>query len=56
LLYALSGPAIWLWGRLRRGGGSSHPDRPELSEDARREVLSPLPPPPSPPDDIPYRR
>ncbi|MES1245251.1 MAG: CDP-diacylglycerol--serine O-phosphatidyltransferase [Acidobacteriota bacterium] len=55
VLYALSGPAVWLWGRLRRGGGPSHPDRPDLpGEEPRSEVLSPLPPPP--PDDIPFRR
>lgn len=55
VLYALSGPAVWLWGRLRRGD----PGRPDLPEETPGEILSPLPPmpqPPSPPDDIPYRR
>jgi CDP-diacylglycerol--serine O-phosphatidyltransferase len=54
MLYALSGPAVWLWGRLRRGSGSgsSHSDRPDLPEEPRTEPL----PPPVPPDDLPYRR
>ena len=51
VLYALSGPALWLWGRLRRGG----PTRPDLPEDTRSELPQP-PPPPPPRDDIPYRR
>lgn len=51
VLYALSGPAVWLWGRFRRGG----PPRlaPDSPEETRSEIL---PPPPPPPDDIPYTR
>jgi hypothetical protein len=54
LVYALSGPAIWLWGRFRRGGPTRlAPLATDTPEDARSEIL----PPPSPPrDDIPYRR
>jgi CDP-diacylglycerol--serine O-phosphatidyltransferase len=56
VVYALSGPAIWLWGRLRRGGSA----RPEIPEDTRSEIpqppLPPIQPPPPPHDDIPYRR
>jgi CDP-diacylglycerol--serine O-phosphatidyltransferase len=56
VVYALSGPALWLWGRLRRGGPTRlaplAPLPPDTPEDARSEIL----PPPPPPDDIPYRR
>jgi CDP-diacylglycerol--serine O-phosphatidyltransferase len=55
MVYALSGPALWLWGRFRRGGPTRlAPLSPDISEDARSEILPP--PPPPPPDDIPYRR
>jgi CDP-diacylglycerol--serine O-phosphatidyltransferase len=57
VVYALSGPALWLWGRLRRGGPNRlaplAPLPPDTPEDARSEILPPSPPPP---DDIPYRR
>jgi CDP-diacylglycerol--serine O-phosphatidyltransferase len=53
VLYALSGPAVWLWGRIFRRSG---PPRSDLPEDTRTETPQPLPPPPPPPDDIPYRR
>ncbi len=51
VLYALSGPAIWLWGRIFRRGG---PPRADLPEETRTEIVPPPPPPPH--DDIPLRR